>query len=87
METFRHKQFVKQMKKLPRPLRAQVMGRVQIHSNEPSNALLSDHKLNPPWDGYRSINITGDYRLIYKKLASDVYFLRTVGTHHQLFGT
>ena len=52
-----------------------------------SHPLLRDHKLNPPWEGYRSINITGDYRLIYKKLAPDVYFLRAVGTHHQLFGT
>ncbi len=87
METLRHRQFVKQMKKLPTPLRAQVMKRVLLHANEPSNPLLNDHRLNPPWDGYRSINITGDFRLIYKKLNERTYFLRAVGTHHQLFGT
>ncbi len=52
-----------------------------------NNPLLNDHGLNPPWDGYRSINITGDWRLVYKKLGTDTYYLRAVGTHHQLFGT
>jgi addiction module RelE/StbE family toxin len=87
MEIFRHRQFVRQIKKLPRPLRAQVLERLQLHAREPAHPLLNDHKLHHPYDGYSSIKITGDYRLVYKKLAPHVYFLRAVGTHHQLFGT
>lgn len=49
--------------------------------------ILNDHKLGPPYDGYRSINITGDYRLVYKKIDADTYYLRAVGTHHQLYGS
>ena len=49
--------------------------------------LLNDHKLGPPFESYRSINITGDYRLVYKRINTDTYYLRAVGTHHQLYGT
>ncbi|MFZ2555333.1 MAG: type II toxin-antitoxin system mRNA interferase toxin, RelE/StbE family [Minisyncoccia bacterium] len=87
MEVVRHKQFVKQMKKLPLSLRKQVLERTILHSENPSYPLLHDHKLNPPFDGYRSINITGDYRLVYKKLDAETYYLRAIGTHHELYGS
>ena len=87
MNVFRHRVFVKQIKKLPEPLREQVLERVQLLVANPFDSVLNDHKLNPPWEEYRSINITGDYRLVYKKLAPNIYFLRAIGTHHQLFKT
>jgi mRNA-degrading endonuclease YafQ of YafQ-DinJ toxin-antitoxin module len=68
-------------------MQRKVFERTQVLAIDPFHPLLKDHKLNPPYEGCRSINITGDYRLIYKKLAPDTYFLRAVGTHHQLFGT
>lgn len=51
------------------------------------NPLLNNHKLEPPYESYRSINITGDYRLVYKRIERDTYYLRAIGTHHQLYGT
>ena len=51
------------------------------------NERLNNHKLNPPYESYRSINIAGDYRLVYKRIEKDAYYLRAVGTHHQLYGT
>lgn len=82
-----HRVFERQYKKLSDELRKKVGERLALLIADERNLLLNDHKLNPPFEGYRSINITGDYRLVYKKLARDVYFLRAVGTHHQLFGT
>ena len=82
-----HRVFGRQYKKLPREVQERVGERLALLIASERNPLLNDHKLNPPWEGYRSINITGDYRLVYKKLSPDIYFLRAVGTHHQLFGT
>jgi len=82
-----HRVFERQYKKLSNELQKKVGERLALLIVDERNPLLNDHKLNPPFEGYRSINISGDYRLVYKKLAPDVYFLRAVGTHHQLFGT
>lgn len=61
--------------------------RLALLELDESNPLLNDHKLGPPYEECRSINITGDYRLVYKRLTADTYYLRAVGTHHQLYGT
>ena len=75
------------MDKLNKAIQRKVFERTQLLATEPFHPLLNDHKLRHPYEGYSSVNITGDYRLVYKKLVPDVYFLRAVGTHHQLFGT
>jgi len=87
MRFVQHRTFERQYKKLSDVLRDKIWERLALLLKEESNPLLSDHKLNPPWDGYRSINISGDYRLIYRELDEGVFYLRAVGTHHQLFGT
>ncbi len=75
------------MDKLDKVMQRKVFERAQLLASNPSHPLLKDHKLNPPWHGYRSINITGDVRLVYKKISMDTYYLRAIGTHHHLFGT
>lgn len=87
MSIVRDRIFIKQMKKLPLHLRRQVRDRVQLLVENSANPLLNDHKLGPPYESYRSINITGDWRLVYKRIETDIYYLRAVGTHHQLYGT
>lgn len=86
MVIIRDRVFIRQMKKLPGHLRRQIFERVQLHTKDNANPLLNDHKLGPPFESYRSINITGDYRLVYKRIEKDTYYLRTIGTHHQLYG-
>ena len=87
MHIVRDKLFMKQMKKVPHPLRVQVRDRVQLLTQDEQHPLLHNHQLTGEYRGYRSINITGDWRLVYQKLDSDTYYLRAVGTHHQLYGT
>jgi len=82
-----HRSCERQIKKLSKSVRAKLWERLTLLNSEEYNPLLNDHKLNPPYDGYRSINITGDYRLVYKKLGADTYYLRAVGTHHELYGS
>lgn len=78
--------FGRQYKKLTKDLQDKMWERFALLVREPAHQLLYNHKLNPPFMGYRSINITGDVRLVYKKGDAETYYLRAVGTHHQLFG-
>lgn len=82
-----HRVYEKQSKKLTQEIRDKMQARIALLHADALHPLLNNHKLHHPWDGYSSINITGDWRLIYKKLGSDSYYLRAVGTHHQLSGT
>ena len=88
MDIIRSSEFKRQFKKLDRTIRQKFEERLQLldatrHKPDP---LLNDHNLNPPYQDFRSINITGDWRLIYKRLGPDTWYLRAIGTHHQLFG-
>ncbi len=87
MRTVGDKVFNRQYKKLAKSIQDKLWERLALLIQNESHPLLHDHKLNPPYDGYRSINITGDYRLVYKKMDEDTYYLRAIGTHHQLYGS
>jgi addiction module RelE/StbE family toxin len=78
--------FDKQMRKLPKELRNRVWERLALFDTAPLNPVLRDHKLSAPFEDCRSVNVTGDYRLVYKKLDADTIELRAIGTHHQLYG-
>lgn len=82
-----HREFDRQSKKLSPQILDRIEERLALLAVDENHPLLHSHKLNPPFDGYRSISITGDYRLVYKRLAADTFFLRAIGTHHQLYGT
>src|SRR3989338_1371755 len=60
---------------------------IALMGTDEFNPLLNNHKLHHPYLGCSSINITGDWRLVYRKIDAECYQLRAVGTHHQLFGT
>jgi addiction module RelE/StbE family toxin len=48
--------------------------------------ILNNHKLKYDYEGYRSINLTGDWRIVFRKIDDNSVLLYRVGTHHQLFG-
>ena len=81
----RSRTFVKQIEKFPVSLRRQARDRIRLLVTDATHPLLNDHKLNPPFDGYRSINITSDVRLVYKWANATTLHLRAIGTHHQLY--
>ena len=83
----RNRVFKRQFQKLPPKLQDRVQERLTMYIIDESNPLFNDHKLEHPYEGYRSINITSDYRLVYKRIDKNTYYLRAVGTHHQLYGT
>ena len=52
---------------------------------DPYNTTLNNHALNGKYTGYRSININGDIRIIYKLLDKDTALFVEVGTHSKLY--
>jgi addiction module RelE/StbE family toxin len=84
MLIFHVKSFKKDFQKLPASFRKMFEKKMTIFLKNEFDPLLRNHKLNPPWEGYRSIDITGDIRLIYKK-EEGVYRLYRIGTHSELY--
>ncbi|MBI4253166.1 type II toxin-antitoxin system mRNA interferase toxin, RelE/StbE family [Candidatus Uhrbacteria bacterium] len=78
------KNFIKQAKKLPHPIREQLTERIIRFSTNPLDPLLRNHKLKGAWREYGSINVTGDYRALYFLRGDEVIFDH-VGTHAQLY--
>lgn len=62
--------------------------RLEIFNRNPLDNVLDNHELKEEWTGYRSIDITNDYRAVYKEITegeeSVAYFV-TIGTHQQLY--
>jgi len=59
--------------------------RLKLFISNPFNPILHNHSLKGELKGKRSINITGDYRLIFEEVGSDTYLLHDFGTHDQLY--
>ena len=78
------KDFVKRYRRLGKKLQCRVDDRMLLFSRDKFHPTLENHPLHGKWQGYRSINITGDYRAIYKDNDDFSYFV-TLGTHSKLY--
>ena len=85
MKSLLHRTFNKDYKKLIPKVKLQFKVRRDIFLQNPSSPILNDHSLHGEYDGYKSINITGDYRAIYYMRDDTAIFIR-IGTHSELFG-
>jgi addiction module RelE/StbE family toxin len=79
------KQFKKDFKKLPKKARVQFRSRIEIFKQDQNNAQLNKHKLNSPYNGFYSINISGDTRAIYEQINKNKALFIKIGTHSQLY--
>ena len=82
--------FKKQYKKAPKKIQEKVKERISRFAQNPTNQMLNNHALTGKYQGYRSINITGDWRTIYSiridLKSKQEYYFELVGTHSQLYG-
>lgn len=80
------KSFIKQYKKLPLSLQLNFEERIDIFLQDKFHPVLRNHKLSGRWFGCRSINITGDWRAIFREFTNEnlIYF-DAIGTHGQLY--
>lgn len=77
--------FKKQYKKLPASVKNKFSARLDLFIQNDFGELLNNHKLHGDYSDCRSINITGDFRLIYRKDHKNIVRLLAVGTHSELF--
>jgi len=61
-----HRSFLKDFKKLPTKIRDQFVERKNLFLAIPFHPLLNNHSVEKRFPGCRSINVTGDYRAIFK---------------------
>lgn len=61
---------------------------LRIFKRNPNDSQLKNHKLRREWIGNSSINITSDWRAIYKEIELTdgvIAYLVAIGTHKQLY--
>lgn len=80
--------FKKQYKKTDKKIREAFKQRRNLFLQNPLDPQLRDHPLKGEYKGYRSINVTGDWRAIYSKRKTeddDVIVFELLGTHSELY--
>jgi len=70
--------------KLPAAIKRHADERLRLFISDPFHPLLSNHSVDKTFPGCRSINVTGDYRAIFKQDGTGVVFVN-IGTHSELY--
>jgi mRNA-degrading endonuclease YafQ of YafQ-DinJ toxin-antitoxin module len=77
--------FKKQYRKLSWALQTRVDERLRLFSDDPFSPLLNNHSLHGEHGINRSINVGGDYRIVYCEVEKSLYLLIEVSTHSELY--
>jgi addiction module RelE/StbE family toxin len=80
-----HKKFIKDFNKLSPKLKQKFYDRLRIFSREQFYPLLNNHPVDVVYPGWRSINVTGDYRALYETQGEDLVKFMRIGTHSELY--
>lgn len=81
------KRFVKNYKRAPKKIRTAFNARLDIFMKDKFYPQLNNHSLTGNYQGYRSINITGDWRAIFTEVGNGkVAYFVTIDTHSNLYG-
>ena len=80
-----HKNFEKGYKKLTQAEKKKFKERRDLFLQDEFNPILNNHALKGNYLGYRSINVTGDLRVIYKREENLAIFV-AVDSHSNLYG-
>lgn len=82
------KSFRKYYQKSPRKIQKYFNERLEIFIQNEFDPILNNHSLKGNFAGYRSINITGDWRALYSiqiiNTKTQIVF-EAIGTHSQLY--
>lgn len=81
--------FLKQLKKSDVRIRKAFKQHLLLFVKDPNDLELNNHHLEREYVGFRSIDITADYRAVFKEVTQEddtyIYFT-SFGTHSQLYG-
>ena len=83
------RKFVKQYEKTDARIRKAFEKRLKIFLKNPLSLQLRNHPLKGTLSGYRSINITGDWRALYSEIkdkeGEKTIIFEAIGRHSQLY--
>lgn len=85
MKVLVHKNFLKLYKKLRVGEKKKFKERRDIFLQDPFHPILNNHVLHGKYAGFRSINITGDVRVLYEPVGRYIAHFIIIGTHGELF--
>lgn len=80
--------FLKTLKKLNVRVRKSFRESIEIFLKNPLDPGLDNHKLKRGYQGYRSIDVTSNYRAIYEEInegEEPVAYFFQIGTHEELY--
>lgn len=79
-----HRDFKKDYRKLPKKIIKRFEERILLFVNDEFNPVLNNHSLKGKYSSYRSINVTGDLRAVYKKDGENAIFV-AIDSHSNLY--
>ncbi|MEK7175340.1 MAG: type II toxin-antitoxin system mRNA interferase toxin, RelE/StbE family [Patescibacteria group bacterium] len=85
MKIFLHRNFKKRYKNLNLNEKEKFEHRRNLFLQNPFDQILNNHSLGGNYKGYRSINITGDLRVIYEPLDKETVLFIKIDTHSNLY--
>lgn len=80
-----HRNFEKGFRRLTPAQRNRFKERRDMFLRDEFDPILNNHFLKGKYQGYRSINITGDLRVVYESKGDLVIFV-AIDTHSNLYG-
>jgi addiction module RelE/StbE family toxin len=76
--------FTKQRKAAPLEIKEAFREALELFLENPTHAALRNHPLSGKYAGFRSIDVTEDWRAIYREEHERIKFV-VLGTHEQLY--
>ena len=79
-----HSTFEKKFKKILPKVQNHFYNRLVLFKKNKFSPILNNHRVEKRFPGCRSINVTGDYRAIFKE-EKDTYIFINIGRHSELY--
>ena len=79
------KNFKKSFKRKDKFVQEKALERIRLLRKDPNNILLNNHKLHGEYEGSNSINITGNFRAVFKYIDEGHIVFSDIGTHTELY--
>ena len=82
-------ELIKKLKKQDVRLRKSFRLAIDLFSTNPNAPKLDNHELQQEWAGFKSIDITNEWRALYteKKEGDEIAaYFEEIGTHEELYG-
>lgn len=80
------RKFSKQYTKAPLNIKSSFDRRLLLFYENQFHPLLNNHALAGKYIGYRSINVTGDWRAIFREIGKELIYFDLLDKHSNLYG-